>query len=185
MNIPNFISLFRIAAAPVMWLLIYCGYETAFTWLLTTAFFTDLIDGVIARKLKQVTKLGSVLDSYGDSLTIISGIAGLVKFNSHLLDDYLSFVIIVVSLHLIQLFLALWKYGKPSSFHTWSAKLGALAVGMFILVTLHFHFMPWLFYATISILIIDAIEESILVFMLPQWKNDVKGIYWILKQKKI
>lgn len=183
MNIPNLISLFRIVAAPVMWLLIYYGYEKVFIWLLTAAFFTDLIDGFIARQLHQVTKLGSILDSYGDSLTIISGIIGLVKFRHELFEMYSLVLIVVVSFHVLQLLLSLWRYGRPSSFHTWSAKLGALAIGMFILITFHFYFIPWLFYLTVAILVIDAIEESILVFLIPEWKNDVKGIFWLSKKK--
>jgi phosphatidylglycerophosphate synthase len=179
-NIPNFISLSRVVAAPVMWLLIYLDHETAFRWLLTFAFFTDLIDGIIARKLKQVTRLGSILDSYGDSLTILSGIAGLIRFRSGLLEEYSIVLILVLSLHVFQLFLSLWRYGRPSSFHTWSAKTGALAIGMFILITLHFHFIPWLFWIMVIILIIDAVEESILVLMIPEWKNDIKGLWWVM-----
>ena len=183
MNIPNFISGFRIAAAPVMLLLIYFDYEIAFTWLLTVAFFTDLIDGIIARKLKQVTKLGSMLDSYGDSLTIISGVAGLIYFRGNFLENYQLVLYSVIALHVLQLLLSLYRYGRPSSFHTWSAKLGALAVGLFILATMHFDFYPWLFWLTVAILVIDALEESILVLMIPKWTNDVKGIFWFLRDK--
>lgn len=182
MNIPNLISVSRVVAAPVMWLLIYWDYEVAFKWLLTFAFFTDLIDGIIARKLKQVTRLGSMLDSYGDSLTILSGIAGMIKFRSELFEHYSIILIIVLSLHVFQLLLSLWRYGRPSAFHTWSAKSGALAIGMFMLITLHFHFIPWLFWLTVAILILDAVEESILVFMVPEWKNDIKGLWWIIKK---
>jgi phosphatidylglycerophosphate synthase len=183
MKIPNLISLSRVLAAPLMWLLIYWDYETAFRWVLTAAFFTDMIDGVIARKLKQVTRLGSILDSYGDSLTILSGIAGMIKFRSDLFEDYSIVLILVLSLHVFQLLLSLWRYGKPSAFHTWSAKAGALAIGLFILITLHFHFIPWLFWITVVILVLDAVEESILVFLVPEWKNDIKGIWWVIKQR--
>jgi phosphatidylglycerophosphate synthase len=183
MNIPNIISLIRIIASPVMWVLIYFDFQNAFTWLLTFAFFTDLIDGVIARKLHQVSKLGSVLDSYGDSLTIISGTIGLVKFNQDIFEQHSIIISIIIGCHIIQLLLSLWRYGKPSSFHTWSAKFGALAVGLLILFTLHFYFSPLLFYITALILIVDAFEESILVFLFPEWKNDVKGLFWVLKNK--
>jgi phosphatidylglycerophosphate synthase len=178
-TIPNIISLFRIVAAPVMWLLIYHDQREAFRWLLTAAFFTDAIDGYLARKLNQVTKLGSILDSYGDSLTILTGIAGLIRFRFDLYEQYGYVMIGVLTLHVIQLVLSLWRYGRPSSFHTWSAKLGALAIGLFLLVTLHFDFYPWLFYLTIIILVVDAIEESILVFIIDDWKTDVKGVFWV------
>ena len=183
MNVPNIISTFRIVSAPVLWLLIYVGNETAFTWLLTACFFSDAIDGYIARKLNQVSKLGSVLDSYGDSLTIISGVAGVIRFHHDLFDSYYFVLYIIVGIHLVQLMLALWKYGKPSAFHTWSAKLAAIAVGIFILITLHFTFVPWLFWLTTILLIVDAVEESILVLLIPKWKTDIRGLFWYLKNK--
>ncbi len=183
MNIPNIISTFRIVAAPVMWLLLYTGEREGFVWLLTAAFFSDAIDGIIARKLHQVTKLGSMLDSYGDSLTIISGILGIMRFHYELIQQYNYLFIFVIGLHITQLLLSLLRYGKPSSFHTYAAKLAAVAIGIFILITLHYAFIPWLFFLTILLLIIDAIEESILVFLLPEWKTDVKGIWWVWKKK--
>jgi CDP-diacylglycerol--glycerol-3-phosphate 3-phosphatidyltransferase len=183
MNLPNLISTFRILAAPVMWILLYSDNQTAFVWLLTAAFFSDSIDGIIARKLHQVTKLGSVLDSYGDSLTILSGVAGLVIYRYDLVEQYHVYLFGVIGLHIIQLVLSLWRYGKPSSFHTLSAKAGALAIGLFILITFHFDFVPWLFYLTIIVLVIDAVEESILVFLIPEWKTDVKGLWWMMKNR--
>ena len=183
MNVPNLISIFRIVAAPVLWWFLYKGNEPAFTWLITAAFFSDAIDGYIARKLHQVSKLGSVLDSYGDSLTIISGVAGIIRFHHELFDSYYYILYIIVAVHVLQLLISLVRYGKPSAFHTWSAKLAAVAVGVFILVTLHFTFVPWLFWITVVLLIVDAVEESILVLLIPQWKTDIKGLYWYLKQK--
>jgi CDP-diacylglycerol--glycerol-3-phosphate 3-phosphatidyltransferase len=29
---------------------------------------------------------------------------------------------------------------------------------------------------------LDLIEEIILIFLLPAWRSDVKGLYWILKK---
>ena len=185
MTIPNIISTFRIVAAPVMWWLLYTGNQEAFVWLLTAAFFSDSIDGIIARKLHQVSKLGSVLDSYGDSLTILSGIAGIIRFHYELVTEYNVIFFTVISLHIMQLLLSLWRYGKPSSFHTWSAKLAALGIGLFILITLHFEFVHWLFIFSMVLLIIDALEESILVFLLPEWKTDIKGLWWVFKNKKV
>jgi phosphatidylglycerophosphate synthase len=181
-NIPNLLSLFRVVAAPVLVLLIFNENETAFKWLLTFAFFTDMIDGWIARKLHQVSKLGSVLDSLGDSLTIIVGVVGLVSFHEGLFLQYRVIVYSVIALHLIQLGLSLWRYGRPSSFHTWSAKVAALGIGIFILATFHFGFYEWLFYVAVGLLTLDAVEESILVFLIPEWTTDVKGVWWRIKK---
>jgi CDP-diacylglycerol--glycerol-3-phosphate 3-phosphatidyltransferase len=183
MSIPNYITLFRIVAAPVLWYLIYADQKIVFTWLLTAAFFTDLIDGVIAREIHSVTALGSKLDSWGDSITILTGLAGLIYFEWELVRSYALIVSIVLGLHVLQLILSLWRYHKPSSFHTYSAKTAALGIGVFILITLHFDFYEWLFYVALILLTVDALGESILIFLIPKWEHDVKGIYWVLKRK--
>jgi CDP-diacylglycerol--glycerol-3-phosphate 3-phosphatidyltransferase len=46
-----------------------------------------------------------------------------------------------------------------------------------------FGFNVVFFHLTMLILTIDALEESVLVFLLPEWRNDVKGIWWVLKAK--
>ncbi|MBL0340482.1 MAG: CDP-alcohol phosphatidyltransferase family protein [Bacteroidetes bacterium] len=124
MNIPNLISSIRIILAPFLWYLVYADNKIVFTWLITVAFFTDLIDGFIARSTHQVSKLGSKLDSLGDSLTILSGFVGLAAFNFDLILEHIFIIVFVIALHIIQLLLSLWRYGKPSSFHTLAAKSG-------------------------------------------------------------
>ncbi|MBL0340483.1 MAG: hypothetical protein IPP71_05885 [Bacteroidetes bacterium] len=53
-----------------------------------------------------------------------------------------------------------------------------------MLITLHFYFIDWLFYLAMILLIFDAIEESIMVLLIPEWENDIKGIYWLWKRKR-
>jgi CDP-diacylglycerol--glycerol-3-phosphate 3-phosphatidyltransferase len=168
-----------------MWWMMASGQRESFAWVLTLAFTTDLIDGQIARRLRKETKIGSILDSYGDTLTILTGLAGAWVFEMENIRVHWVLLSTVLAFHLVQLMLCLWRYGKPSSFHTYSAKTGALAIGCFLIYTLQFNFDPVFFFITMSILLVDAIEESVLVFMLPEWKNDVKGIWWVLKNRKI
>lgn len=185
LNLPNIITLVRIICAPIMWWLIWTGEREWFAWVLTLAFTTDLVDGQLARRLKKETRLGSVLDSYGDTLTILTGLAGSWVFEKMHFLAHWELLVTVLSLHLIQLLLCLWRYGRPSSFHTYSAKVGALVIGCFLIYTMMFSFSDLFFYVTMVFLILDALEESVLVFLLPEWKNDVKGLYWVLKSRAI
>lgn len=181
LNLPNIITMVRIVCAPIMWWLIWSGEREWFAWILALAFTTDLVDGQLARRLKKETRIGSVLDSYGDTLTILTGLAGSWVFEkNHFLAQW-ELLSLVLSMHLVQLFLCLWRYGRPSSFHTYSAKAGALVIGCFLIYTMMFQFSDIFFFITMAFLIIDAVEESILVFLIPKWRNDVKGIYWVLK----
>ncbi|MGE5106263.1 MAG: CDP-alcohol phosphatidyltransferase family protein, partial [Sphingobacteriales bacterium] len=57
----NGITFYRIIAAPVLLVLLFAGQYILFTWLLGVSFFTDLIDGYLARKYKVSSVAGTKL----------------------------------------------------------------------------------------------------------------------------
>lgn len=79
-TIPNVISFIRLAAIPVFWWLLLAEDNVAgATILFALIATTDWIDGFLARRLNQVTKLGKSLDPIADRLMIFSAIvAGLI-----------------------------------------------------------------------------------------------------------
>ena len=68
MNIPNAISLFRIALVPVFVAAYSAGdmYWTLAVLLLCGA--SDILDGALARRFNMVTELGKILDPVADKL---------------------------------------------------------------------------------------------------------------------
>ncbi|HEX6287503.1 MAG TPA: CDP-alcohol phosphatidyltransferase family protein, partial [Acidimicrobiia bacterium] len=74
------VSFVRLAAIPVFWwLLLGADNVTAATILFALVATTDWIDGYLARRLNQVSKLGKSLDPVADRLMIASAvIAGLI-----------------------------------------------------------------------------------------------------------
>ena len=72
MNLPNLLTLFRIALVPLAtWLIITDGFREAF-FVLVIAGATDAIDGFIAKRFGMVTELGSYLDPLADKLLLVS-----------------------------------------------------------------------------------------------------------------
>ncbi|MDO9387805.1 MAG: CDP-alcohol phosphatidyltransferase family protein [Thiobacillus sp.] len=66
LNLPNAITLLRIAAVPVVgWLILQQRWEAA-CWLFLAAAISDGIDGLLARWLDQLTQLGAALDTVAD-----------------------------------------------------------------------------------------------------------------------
>ena len=181
----NGITLYRLVMAPVLVLLIFTYQYHLFKWLLAVSFFTDLIDGWLARRYKVVSKFGATLDSVADDLTIVAGIVAALVFKPAFFKQHIVLVIILLALFIIQTALALIRYRKLSSFHIYSAKLAALMQGTFLILLF---FLPQppviLFYIAFAVTVIDLIEEIILVMILPEWKADVKGLYWVLKEKR-
>ena len=72
-----------------------------------------------------------------------------------------------------------------TNFHTWLAKTAALLQGIFLLLTF-FTGQPYLllFYTAAIVTMLELIEEIILVYLLPEWKMNVRGLYWVLTRKK-
>lgn len=183
-NIADWFSFYRIFAAPFLLTLIWLDLRLVFTWLLLISYSTDAIDGYLARKLKITSARGSQLDSFGDQITLIIGLIGLFYFEPDFIKTNLFLILIVFIPYIIQMLIAYFKYGKATAFHTYLAKLSAVFQSLFILWSLFFNPEYVLFYAMITIGLLETFEEIILIFMYANWAADVKGIYWALLDKR-
>ena len=73
MNIPNTLTLLRIVLIPVFMLIFYLPYawaHIAACGIFVFAAITDLLDGYLARRLGQISKLGEFLDPVADKLMV-------------------------------------------------------------------------------------------------------------------
>lgn len=78
MNLPNFLSLLRLAMVPLFCVVFFQPSEQARLWaaaIYALASLTDVLDGWIARHFNQITRLGRVLDPLADKLMTFSVIA--------------------------------------------------------------------------------------------------------------
>ena len=70
LNIPNLITLIRLALVPVMGYLLLAGEYGLALVVFFTAALTDLVDGFIARHFKLTSALGATLDPIADKLNM-------------------------------------------------------------------------------------------------------------------
>lgn len=76
-TIPNVLSFVRLALVPVfLWLLVVGDYVGALV-VLALASITDFLDGFLARRLNQVSRLGQLLDPAADRLYLFAALLGL------------------------------------------------------------------------------------------------------------
>lgn len=183
-NIADWFSFYRIAASPFLLILIWLGEREVFTWFLLLSYCTDMIDGFLARSLKITSARGSQLDSFGDQITFIIGLIGLLVFENDFMKENYLLILVAFIPYGIQMVLAFRKYGKATAFHTYLAKLSAIVQGVFILWLLFFGPIYWLFYTMIVLGLLETIEEITLIFMYDKWVAGVKGIYWALRDKR-
>jgi cardiolipin synthase len=182
--IVNGITLWRVLMAPLVIFLAIRGDEKLFKWFLAISFLTDAIDGTLARRYRVTSKTGARLDSIGDDLTILAAFAGMLVFHPGFVRQQLTLLIILAGLYLVQVVLAYYRYRKMTAFHTVLAKTSAVLQAIFLLALFFWPGAPkLLFYAAAALTALDLIEEIVLVLLLNEWRADVKGLYWLFKNK--
>ena len=180
----NTITLYRTVTFPVLIFLIFTNRFDVFKWMLIISFLTDAVDGFLARKYNANSVLGAKLDSIGDDLTILAAVVGLAVAKWDFLQAHWIIFAIPLAFFFIQMIGAFLRYGKMSSYHTYLAKTAAILQGVFMCSMFLFVKPPnWLFYTTSIITTLELIEEIIIVMVLPEWKTNVRGLYWVMKER--
>ncbi len=184
LNIADWFSIYRIIAVPLLLAFILLDERLLFTWFLFISYSTDAIDGFIARKLKITSARGSQLDSFGDQITLVMALVGLIVFETEFMRENVILIGIAFVPYVLQMIIAFWKYGKATAFHTYLAKLSAIVQSVFILWLLFFGPVYWLFYTMILLGVLETIEEITLIFLFDEWVEGVKGIFWVRDKKR-
>lgn len=162
-SLPDRLSLVRLAAVPLLWIL---AALRATTWLgigVAAAALTDVLDGAIARRMGQTTERGSRLDSIADhTLTISVGIWLLwlrPEFARRELPLLAAWGVLAVAALLVG-----WlRFHRIVGLHLYSAKLaGTLGYLFAIWLLLFGTYSPAVFYLIFAVCMLAA-AESLLV----------------------
>lgn len=102
MNLPNSITMSRIASVPLLiWFLSPHApfhqpgeQELAASALFITASITDGLDGYLARKRGQITTMGMLLDPLADKLMVCAAYIILVAYNPRIVPPWIAVLII-------------------------------------------------------------------------------------------
>ncbi len=97
MNIPNYLSISRVVAVPVFIVLMFD--PTPVRAVLAGTVFglasaTDWLDGHLARKWGQVTRIGKLLDPIADKILISSALIMLVELDASRVPAWIAIIII-------------------------------------------------------------------------------------------
>ncbi len=103
MNLPNSITLSRIASVPLLiWALSphfptrgFAGeQEILASAIFITASITDGVDGYLARRRGQITTLGMLLDPLADKLMVAAAFILLVQYNPRVMHPWIAVLVI-------------------------------------------------------------------------------------------
>ena len=108
-TIPNILSMLRLALVPVFLVYIVLGDYIVALVVLVVASLTDLLDGYLARRLRQVTRLGQLLDPAADRLYIFAALVGLAA--NGLVPWWIVVLIVARDVFLLALAVVLANHG--------------------------------------------------------------------------
>jgi CDP-diacylglycerol--glycerol-3-phosphate 3-phosphatidyltransferase len=184
LNIPNVLSFYRLAAFPfILWFIIR-GMENLFAIFVVINFLTDIADGYIARRFKMTTEFGARLDSIADNLTYALAIIGIYVFK---LDEFMPYKVsflVFIGFLLLTIIVSVIKFKRLPSFHLYMTKTGGYIQGLFFICLFTIGFIPVFYYVMISWGILGALEHITIQLLIPEMRSNVKGLYWVLKERK-
>lgn len=161
--------------APLLLWLAYEDRPWLFLGVLVFAGFTDVLDGFLARTLGQISELGSHLDSWGDFSIYSTMAAGAwLLWPDQVAHEWLPFCAIVASFSLPVL-VGLYKFGRLTSYHTWSVKI-AVAITYAGYLLLFADYTPWLFRVAAIFCVIAGIEEILITLVMQKERADVRSL---------
>lgn len=126
-NLPNLLTILRVALIPVFVGLFY--YPTTKTNFMAACVFviaalTDLLDGYLARKLKQTTKFGAFLDPVADKIMVCTALVLIVEYYSVHVNEFFPHMNLLVS---IPAMVIIAREIVVSALREWMAEIGQRA----------------------------------------------------------
>jgi CDP-diacylglycerol---glycerol-3-phosphate 3-phosphatidyltransferase len=119
LNIPNILTLLRIAMIPVIVLMFFLPYDwarPASAWIFGAAAITDWFDGYLARRWNQMSALGAFLDPVADKLIV--AVALVLLASAQTAHPNIDILIVLASVIIIGREITI------SALREWMAELG-------------------------------------------------------------
>jgi len=162
-TLPNLLSAARLLILPVLWVFALRDMPRVVAVGLVVAALTDSLDGIIARRLGQVSEFGSKLDSLADNLFKPSVVAWLLILEPELFSDHPIELLVAIGLYAASVTVGLVKFKRFGNLHLYSGKVGSLAQYIFIFSALIFPgYNQLLFYLAVGMFILSNTEALLL-----------------------
>ncbi|BAY60536.1 CDP-alcohol phosphatidyltransferase [Calothrix brevissima NIES-22] len=148
------------------------------------AFLSDIFDGIIARRLTVSTAELRQADSWADVCLFSCIFVSAWLVHKEVLIAYRIPLLTVVFAQLVWWIVNLVKYGKPASYHTYSAKFWGITLAIAIISLFGFNYAGISLWLTCIAGLVYSIEEIAMTMILPVWTHDVLSIFHALKLRE-
>jgi CDP-diacylglycerol--glycerol-3-phosphate 3-phosphatidyltransferase len=183
-NVPNALSVYRIAAAPAILYGLFSDHRLLFAWLIIINLATDALDGFIARHWKLETSLGAKLDSLGDLTTDFLALLGLLVLEHPFMRNHILAIGLLFGIYMASQVLSVLRFHRLVALHLLSSKLTNILLAVFFTTYFLVAYVPVLFYAVIVVGILDGIEDLVVLCLVKEHRENARGLYWVLKERQ-
>lgn len=188
-NIPYLLILSRFITSFVI---LYLGYyvgETARKYIMILMYFglfTDVFDGIIARKTGVSSEKLRRMDSQTDLIFWVSlGFASYFLNPDLIINEWKSILLIFIMEALCYI-VSIWKFGKETCTHAFLAKMWGLSLLLAFTYLIGFQEIGWAFDGAVILGLVSHIDVILIIIFLPQWQYDVPSSYhaWKIRRGK-
>jgi cardiolipin synthase len=135
--LPDALTLARLAAIPVLWVLALLRMPEPLAIGATAAAITDVLDGMLARRLGVTSKRGGAMDSLADHLLSMSLVAWLFMFCPQFFSVEGVGLLVWAAFALGVLAVGWLRFRQVGNLHLYSAKAAGVAGYAFGLLLLY------------------------------------------------
>lgn len=189
-NIPYILIAFRFLLAPIILFLAYYYGDSSRTTLLVLMYlglFSDIFDGIIARKQNVSTEKMRRLDSQTDLVFWLSiGVATYLLFPNLILENKWSILSIFIMEGMCYA-ISFAKFGKETCTHAFLSKMWGLSLLIAFTALLGFQYAGWPFYIAVVLGLISHLDVVLIIILLPKWQHDIPSSYhaWLIRKGKV
>ncbi len=157
----------------------------ALAWLVVTALVSDIFDGVLARRWRCDTASARLFDSLADIVFYVCVAIALGIGEPQIWHNNATLLITLLALEAINLGVALAKFGKPASYHSYLAKTWGLLMAIAVVAVFATRHANPLIAAALALGILCNLQGLAMSWILPVWHKDVKTLRaaWGLREE--
>lgn len=159
------------------------GATAAFLALFAAALATDVLDGVLARRLGAASELGARLDQWGDFALWASLPLAAWWLWPGIVAREAPYVALAVVCLLGPTAVAWAKYREVPGYHTWTAKIDSVGMGVGVPLLLVFD-VAWPFRAAALFLVVCAVDELGITYLLRECRHDVPSVLHAARMRR-
>ena len=146
------------------------------------AVFSDIFDGIIARRLNVSTIQLRQADSWADLCLYLCVALSIWLVYPQVIIDFRLPLLLAVAAQITLFSLSLLKFRKFPSFHTYTAKFWGLTLLLATVSLFAFNNSAPLWLAIASCYL-NSIEEIVMVLILPHWQCDILSVFEAMEKR--